>query len=189
VAVLDHDGIVGGGRRKRPIAERPRSALPTHIPAIDELLEACGHDYHLSLDLKDPAAGPVVIAAVRDAAPELLPRLWLHHPDSAVLVALRPLDRDVKLVESTRLARMKEGPERRAAALRNAGVDAVNLHHTDWTGGLTTLFHRFGRYALAWDLQFDHVLRNALRMGIDGVFSDWVDRMNDAFAAEGVASR
>ena len=64
------------------------------------------------------------------------------------------------------------------------GIDAVNLHHTEWSGGLTTLFHRFERLAFAWDLQFEHVLRNIIRMGIDGVFSDHVDVMTDAFRAE-----
>ena len=38
--------------------------------------------------------------------------------------------------------------------------------------------------AFAWDLQFEHVLRPLLRMGIDGVFSDHVDTMVDAIAAE-----
>ena len=79
---------------------------------------------------------------------------------------------------------MREGPERRAAVLADTGIDAVNLHHTQWTGGLTTLFHRFHRVAFAWDLQFEHVIRNVLRMGIDGVFSDHVDVMVDAFRAE-----
>lgn len=183
--VLDHDGVVRGRVRRRPIGEVRRAELPPHIPTLQELLATCGHGYHLSIDLKDPATGPRIIAIVREAAPDLLPGLWLCH-DWTVVAALRRLDPDVKLVDSTRLTRMKEGPERRAATLRNAGVDAVNLHHTDWTGGLTTLFHRFGRYTLAWDLQFDHVLRNALRMGIDGVFSDWVDRMVDAFQAESI---
>ncbi len=42
-------------------------------------------------------------------------------------------------------AASEEGPERRAAVLAEHGIDAINLHHTDWTGGLTTLFHRFDR--------------------------------------------
>jgi glycerophosphoryl diester phosphodiesterase len=58
------------------------------------------------------------------------------------------------------------------------------MHHTDWNGGLVTLFHRFDLCAIAWDLQFDHVLRPMLRMGIDGVHSDWVDRMMDAYRSE-----
>ena len=33
-------------------------------------------------------------------------------------------------------------------------------------------------------MQFEHVLRPALRMGLDGVFSDHVDLMVDAFDAE-----
>ena len=100
------------------------------------------------------------------------------------LVALRPLDPQVKLVNSTRLERMKEGPERRAASLRAERIDAVNLHYTDWTAGLVALFHRFERYCLAWDLQYEHVLRATLATGIDGVFSDWVDRMTDALRAD-----
>jgi len=64
--------------------------------------------------------------------------------------------------------------------LSAAGIDAVNLHHEEWSGGLTTLFHRFGVLGFAWDAQHDRILRNLLRMGIDGVFSDHVDRMVDA---------
>ena len=62
------------------------------------------------------------------------------------------------------------------------GIDAVNLHHTDWTGGLTTLFHRFGVLAFGWDAQHDRILDELLDMGIDGVYSDHVDRMVDALA-------
>ena len=79
---------------------------------------------------------------------------------------------------------MREGPERRAATLAAEGIDAVNLHHSDWSGGLTTLFHRFERVCFGWDMQFEHVMRPALRMGIDGIFSDHVDVMVDAFTAE-----
>jgi glycerophosphoryl diester phosphodiesterase len=181
VPVLDHDGLVRSGFRKRPIAELHRTQLPGHIPALADLLTACGTGYHLSLDLKDAGCGPPVVAVVREVAPELLPRLWLCHPDWRSVASLRPLDPDVKLVDSTRLVRIKEGPERRAATLAAHGVDALNMHHSDWTGGLTTLLHRFGRLTLAWDLQIERLLDAALHMGIDGVMSDWVDRMVDSY--------
>lgn len=181
VAVLDHDGEVRRGRlRKRPIAEVRRSELPSHVPALTDLFDECGTDFHLSLDLKDPSSGRLVIDTVREAAPDLLPRLWLCSPRLDVVEQLRDVDADVRLVDSTRLDKISEGPERRAARLANSGIDAVNLRHMDWTGGLVTLFHRFERYAFAWDLQFDHLLRPVLRMGIDAVYSDWVDRMVDA---------
>ncbi|MET0146976.1 MAG: glycerophosphodiester phosphodiesterase [Ilumatobacteraceae bacterium] len=184
VPVLDHDGVVRSGRRRRAIGTVPRADLPPHIPALADLLATCGHGYHLSLDLKDDDAGPAVIDLVRREAPALLPRLWLCHPDVERLARLRPYDETVRLVNSTRLSRMREGPERRAATLSTAGIDAVNLHHSDWTGGLATLFHRFRRVCFGWDLQFEHVMRPALRMGIDGIFSDHVDVLVDAFRAE-----
>lgn len=184
VPVLDHDGVARAGRRKRSIRELARADLPEHVPSLADLLDACGADYHLSLDLKDADAGPAVLAVVKGMAPDLLPRLWLCDPELAVLDALRAIDPTVRLVNSTRLARMKEGPERRAATLSARRIDAINLHHTDWTGGLTTLFHRFQRVCFGWDMQFEHVMRPALRMGIDGIFSDHVDTMVDAFSAE-----
>jgi glycerophosphoryl diester phosphodiesterase len=77
---------------------------------------------------------------------------------------------------------MRNGVERRAAQLAEAGIDAVNLHESDWTGGLTTLFHRFEVLAFGWDAQFERVLDNLLGMGVDGVFSDHTDRMMEAVA-------
>jgi glycerophosphoryl diester phosphodiesterase len=87
---------------------------------------------------------------------------------------------DVHLVDSTRLDRVKEGAERRAATLADRGVDAVNMHHFDWTGGLTTLFHRFGVLAFGWDAQSPRVLAELIDAGIDGLYSDHVDRLVDA---------
>jgi glycerophosphoryl diester phosphodiesterase len=187
VPVLDHDGVVRTGRTgrsRRPLTSFRREELPEHVPALTDLLERCGTDYHLSLDVKHPDAGPMVVATVREAAPELLPRLWLCQARLADSVELRALDPDVRVVDSTRLARLKEGPERRAATLAAEGIDAINMHHSDWTGGLATLFHRFERVTFGWDMQYEHILRPALRMGLDGVYSDHVDVMVDAFIAE-----
>ena len=184
IPVLDHDGVVRVGRRRRRIVECRREDLPPHIPELTDLLRECPGDHHLSLDLQHPEAGVAVIDLVRAVRPDVLSRLWLCHRDVAVLEELRRHDASVHLVNSVRLARIKEGPERRAAALAAVGIDAVNLHHFDWNGGLATLFHRFERFAFGWDLQFDYQLRPALRMGLDAVFSDHVDTMVDAFKAE-----
>lgn len=187
VLVLDHDGVVRKGLRNRPIARMRRAELPSYIPNLTDLFDACGTDYHLSLDIKDPEAGALVVETVREAAPDLLPRLWLCSPHLHVIEPLRQIDPDVRLVDSTRIDKITEGPERRAAHLANVGIDAVNMHHSCWTGGYVTLFHRFERLAFAWDAQFEHVLEPLLRMGMDAVFSDWVDRMVDV--AEAVIGR
>jgi glycerophosphoryl diester phosphodiesterase len=180
IAVLDHGGVVRSGLRRRSIGSLPRAQLPPHVPTLAELYEACGTDYQLSLDVKDDRATAVVIATARSVGPLAESRLWLCHPSWEQLAGWRPLSDGVRLVNSTRLRRIKEGPELRAASLANAGIDAINMHTSDWTGGLTTLFHRFERLALAWDAQFERVLRSMLEMGCDAVYSDHVDRMVEA---------
>jgi glycerophosphoryl diester phosphodiesterase len=182
VAVLDHDGVVRRRfGRSTPIAQVRRAALPQHIPEFAELLDRCGAAYHLSLDLKDAASGQRVIDIAREAAPAILPRLWLCAPRWETLLALR--GQGPKLVDSTRLDRLKEGPERRAAALANEGIDAINMFHTDWNGGLVTLFHRFERVTFAWGIQEPEILQRTFWMGMDGLFSDHPDRMMDAYRA------
>lgn len=182
VAVLDHDGVVGRRGRKLPISEVDRAGLPAHIPALAELLDGQPGTFDLSLDVKDPAAFGPTLDSVRSVRPELENRLWLCHPDVDLVVSWRAAT-SARLVDSTRLVRIKEGVERRAARLKADGVDALNLHHSDWSGGLVTLLHRFERLALGWDLQFEHHLVTCLRMGLDGVFSDFPDRMVDALGS------
>jgi len=45
------------------------------------------------------------------------------------------------------------------------------------TGESVALIHRFERIVFGWDLQHDHVLHPAVRMGLDGAYSDHVDLM------------
>jgi glycerophosphoryl diester phosphodiesterase len=180
--VLDHDGLVGRRPRRRAIATVRRAELPGHVPTLDELYAECGTAYELSLDVKDPAAAPRVVEVARAAGDGAVGRLWLCHHEWEQVAEWRALSDDVRLVDSTRLSRMREGPERRAATLSRVGIDAVNLHNTQWTGGLTTLFHRFGVQAFGWDAQLPRVLDELLDMGIDAVYSDHVDRMTAALA-------
>ena len=53
----------------------------------------------------------------------------------------------------------------------------MNLHHSEWTAGLVALFHRFEVSAFAWDVQEVRHLRSMLRMGVDALYCDRVDRM------------
>ena len=183
VPVLDHDGTIGRVRKRR-IADVLRADLPAHIPTLAELIQVCGSDYHLSLDLKDTRSGVPVIDVITAAAPELVRRTWLCHSGVELLAELRRGNAEIRLVNSTRLARLGESPERRAARLAEASIDTINFRKEDWNGGLVALFHRFERVAFAWDLQHEHELRPAFRMGIDGVYSDFVDRMMAAFRDE-----
>jgi glycerophosphoryl diester phosphodiesterase len=180
-AVLDHDGVVGGMLRRRRIADVDRADLPEHIPTLRELYEACGADQELSLDVKDVDVVDEVLEVA--AAAGATARLWLCHPDLELLASWRERAGAARLVHSTRLAALERGPERHAAQLRELRVDTVNLHHSEWSAGTVALYHRFGRYTLGWDAQHPRVIRSLLDMGIDGVFSDHVDRMVEAVDA------
>ncbi len=184
VVVLDHDGVAGRRFRKRPLSEVPFAELPSHIPSLLQLLETCGTGFHLSIDLKDPQVATGIAEIIRSTAPDMAERVYLCHPDLEYLIGIKELVAPMRLIHSTRLERLSTTPEMHAARLAEVGVNGINMHHTDWSGGLVALFHRFQLLAFAWDLQFEHLLRPALRMGIDAVFCDDPDVMVDAFAAE-----
>lgn len=178
--VLDHDGVVRSGLRRRPISECRRHELPEHVPTLAQLYDQVGTGLELSLDVKDPAAFEPIVAVARAAGPDALERLWLCHPDWTLLGRWREACRKVRLVDSTRLKAMSAGPEHRAASLAHSGIDAVNLHHSEWSGGLASLFHRFEILCFGWDAQHARILDALFDAGLDGVYSDHVDRLSDA---------
>jgi len=110
---------------------------------------------------------------------------WLLHGDGEVLDAIRAVDDAARLIWVTRLRRITEGPERRAASMRDRAINGLHLHHSDWTGGLTTLFHRFRRLAWADEANHERVIAEMLAAGIDAVIGSHPDRMIDARRALG----
>ena len=175
--VLDHDGIVKTAFRKRPIAEVRRAALPSHIPALADLYEICGPDVPLSLDVKDPSAYDATVSIARAVGGNAPANLWLCDPRWERLAAQRSTFTDVKLIDSTRLKRLTDGAERHASRLYEAGIDGINMHHTDWTLGLTTLFHRFSLVTFGWDAQHERILLGLQSMEIDALYCDDVELM------------
>ncbi|TDD71984.1 glycerophosphodiester phosphodiesterase [Jiangella aurantiaca] len=180
VVVLDHDGVVGPRFRRQPLSSLRRSELPAHVPSLEELYAACGTDFELSLDVKDPAAFEPVVAAVRAAGvPE---RTWLCHPSLDVVTGWRALASDVRLVDSTRVSRLQDGVRGRARMLAARGIDAVNLHRLDWTPIYVDLFHQAGVHAFGWDAQSRSAIDRLLATGVDAVYGNHVDRLVAAVA-------
>lgn len=178
--VLDHDGVVRVRARKKPLSEVNRSALPSHIPTVGEFFESCGTEFSFSVDIKDENATDGLVAVARECGFDLS-RLFICHWKSSECFAIRERHPDVKIVDSTRLQRLKDGPEMRAALLANKGIDVLNMHISDWNGGLVTMMHRFNVQAFGWDAQFPTSLSNGLLMGLDGIYSDHVDRLVETY--------
>lgn len=174
--VLVHDSTVRRGLRRTRVDRSDAADLADlAVPTLADLYDAVGVDLHISLDLKTAdAAGPTLATA---RAREATERLWLCSPDLQLLLDLRARDDAVRLVHSTTRAAVSDGLEAHAARLAAEGVDAFNLHRTEWSQGLVVLFHRFDVKAFAWDVQEVRHLRAMLECGVDAVYSDHVDRM------------
>lgn len=183
-AVLAHDDNVGSVVKRQRVTRSTAASLPEHVPTLASLFEVAGCDFELSLDIKHPDAMEPTVNALRAASQrsgtDVVKRTWLCHPDFEQVVAWRSRWSDVRLVHSTRLERLADGPERHASELFEAQIDAVNFRAPDWTGGLTVLYHKFDITCFGWDAHLERVATELLDLGIDAIFSNYVDRMLDA---------
>lgn len=181
--VLVHDDVVRAGLRRLHVGRTAADELARHhVPRLRDLYEELGTGFELSLDVKERRAALPIVDVARAAGAGVPGRLWLCSPNASLLEEVRRADDGVRLVHSTRTKRIDVPMERHAAVLESLRVDAINLHHTEWTKGLVALFHRFGVRAFAWDAQETRQLRSVLEMGIDAVYCDRPDRMMAAIA-------
>jgi glycerophosphoryl diester phosphodiesterase len=180
IVVLDHDGVA---RRfpRRSIGRTKRDRLETHIPALQDLLRMAG-DVELSIDVKDPACMPNLVRDL-EICNFNQNRVWICHPDFDLLTDWAHTYPDCRYVHSTRLKVIRPILESHISQMASAGIEVLNMHHTDWTHGLVVLAHKFGVKAFAWDAQFPDAIAGLIQMDVDAIYSDWVDRMVDAAEA------
>lgn len=174
--VLVHDDVFRRGLRRIRVGRTPADRLAQYgVPRLADLYGELGTDFELSIDVKNrAAASPILeLAGTRGAAE----RLWLCSPGVRFLRELHDRRAGAHLVHSTSRRHLRQSLERHAAELAGAGIAAMNLHHSEWTAGLVTLFQRFAIRAFAWDVQEVRHIRAAMEMGIDAIYCDHVDRM------------
>jgi len=173
--VCAHDSSVRKGRRRLRIAEATAAELAElDVPRMADVYEQLGTAFECSVDVKSPKAASALVDVARRY--DAVERLWVCSPDLDVLRPLRA-DPAVKLVHSDRRKAIPVPLERHAHDLANLGVDAMNMHHSEWSAGLVSLFHRFDVKAFAWDTQEVRHMRAMLRIGIDAVYCDRPERM------------
>lgn len=182
-AVLDHDGATGPPWHRRPLATQSRAELPSHIPTLEELYQACGADVELSLDIKDPDALDETARVARSHG--AVERLWLCEPDVGRLASWAQRVGTAKLVNSTHLDDMREGWDARLRRLRDTGVAALNMHGSEWNAQRVEDTHEAGLLAFGWDAQKEEHIRRLVGLGLDGIYSDHVDRLVHEIAAVG----
>jgi glycerophosphoryl diester phosphodiesterase len=174
--VLVHGPMVRTGLRRTRVRSLPADRLAElGVPRLVDLYAEVGTDFELSLDLKEPDLTGPIVAVAREAG--ALDRLWLCARELAELESARRVEPDVRLVHSMGRRAYGDALERHASMLAKAGVAALNLREAEWSLGLVTLTHRFNLQAFAWDAQEYRRIRAVLEMGVDGIYSDHVDRL------------
>jgi glycerophosphoryl diester phosphodiesterase len=174
--VLVHGPTVRTGLRRAKIRELPAARLAElGVPRLADLYAELGTDFELSLDLKEPDLADPILAVARAAG--AVDRLWLCARKLPDLAGARRADPDVRLVHSMGRRAYGDALERHASTLAKAGIAALNLREAEWSLGLVTLAHRFDLLAFAWDAQEYRRIRALLGMGVDGIYSDHVERL------------
>ena len=169
------------GMRRRAVAGLTAAEAATVAAPIADLL-SCDPAPMLVLDVIDPGAVGAAVAAARSVQGSE-GSLWLCSPHGDALSGWRELSSTVRLVRNCRLEKLRDGPERLAADLAAAGLDGAKMWASDWTGGLTTLFHRFDRYCLSEHAEQPRELAGQVQRGLDVVSSPRVDDLLAAVAA------
>jgi len=124
-----------------------------------------------------PRVGDAIIDVARRHG--ALGRLWLVAAAPEHLDRWRGLSDEVHLAVTLRLV------DRRAstiAAVAAAGAQAVNMRWPWWTSPWVARVHDARLQAFGYDAQSSSALRRCVRLGLDGVFSDHVDRLQKATA-------
>ena len=173
--VLDHRGHLGPFFRKRRLSQMNLTDLPDHLPTLNALYESVGTNFDLSLDVKDPAAFTAILKIA--ASFQATSRLWLCFPHWETAATWREHNQEFHLVDSPTQDLLAGQHERRAVQLSSDGFDAINMPEPSWTAGHVTLFHRFGLRCLAWDAQQPRQIDRLLKIGVDGIYGDHVERL------------
>lgn len=175
--VLVHDGVLRAGLRRVKVAETSALDLEKFgVPTLRALYEECGTEFELSIDIKDPGSASKMIEIASNLGVES--RLWLCSPDSDFLATLREISSSIRLVHSPGRGNVVPATfERLASDLAEKRLNALNLHHSDWSKGVVSLIHRFELSSFAWDTQEIRHLNAAFNMGVDAVYCDRTDRM------------
>lgn len=176
--ILDHDGIFGSGHTRRTVAMMARAQLPAAVPTIDDLWDAVGTEMELSIDVLDSRAAAVLVERATARADAVPGRLWLCHPDVAVLSGWRRLHPAIHLVHSPDDGRsVREQLAAHTTLLSESGIDVLNLRCALWNARAVETVHAAGLLAFGWDAQTVRAVRRLDAAGVDGIMGDRVDRL------------
>jgi hypothetical protein len=167
------------GWRRRPHAASP--AAQSEAPPLADLLAMDIDEVPMvSVAVENRATLDAVVLAARGAG--ALERMLIRCPDLELLeTAAADLGHErPAFIHEAPLAAMATGPERHADRLRTGSIEGQAMMFGQWTGGLTAMFHRFGRLCVGRGATHVRMIREFAQMGIDTVSSTHPDRLDEA---------
>jgi glycerophosphoryl diester phosphodiesterase len=168
VPVLVHPGVLAILGR-RPVSRLRRDQLPARVPSLVDVYRELGPEVDIALDMAAPAAAARVVAIAREHGDPS--RLWLTYWRVEMIRRWRERFPDVRLVCPALLLRRRGAPAR-VQALKDAGVDALNLYHRGCTPSRAAVVHDAGLLLFGWGARSGGAAARTLRNGGDGVFCD-----------------
>lgn len=178
IPVLHHDATVRTAQGRRPIRVLDRADLPAHVPSLADVYDACGVALDVAIDVLDPAAARVIVAVARAAGPQAPAHLWLCSTSCEQLTSWRALDPDIHLVHSDASWKQhRRDPAAHVRRLRDGGADVLNLPHRRCSAEVVAACHRESIALFAWGVARVGTMRRLVRLGVDGLMSDHVDRL------------
>lgn len=152
------------------IARRTRARLPRWVPSLADLYEGCGTDYELSLDVRDDAAIPAVLAVAGDY--DATHRLWLVTESWEAAVQWRTTHGDgFRLAHS--VPQLPDDLPAHATRLAAGGIDVLNAPARCWTADTVETCHDAELMAFGWRVLSRRTRRRAEQVGLDGIYTDW----------------
>ena len=182
IPVLVHDETIRRPGRRIFVTRRTAAELGAlDVPTLAMLYDACGADYELSLDVKHEAVALALVAVAEAAG--AIERLWLCHDEVGPLVDVRAFSRAVCLVHSPDLRAIRDRFDLHVTELARLDIDALNMRWRAWTPERIAAVHRHGLRAFAWDANDDPAFERLIGLGVDGIYSDYPDRLVAAVVA------
>jgi glycerophosphoryl diester phosphodiesterase len=153
-----------------PVAELRRVRLRGGgtVPTLAEALSALGPTMRIAIDVKDPGAGPAVIADVRNQGLEERVLFWSQHEEAVRACAKGAQELEASLLRDTRT------PDQLARLLADAehfGARGISAHWSQVSPGLAEECSRRGLSLYAW-CKRERIEADKLAV-LHGVVTDW----------------
>ncbi len=149
-----------------------RAFAGERIPTLEEglaLTEELGLEIYL--EMKIPLDPALLFALARQLRPFRLDRVVLLSFRPAVLRAIQAIEPRLRTALLLRRARVS------LPAARESGIRILAPHRRRITRRLAHQAHRAGLVVVTWTVNGPREMRKMLDLGVDGIMTDWPERM------------